>query len=516
MIKKHPSTLQHDQSDCAAAVVSTILKTYKQEYSIMKIREFIGTDMYGTTVKGIVHGLEKLKFNVKAVRVNLEDFDKGISLPAILQVKTVTGENHFIVLHKILKNHKFIIDDPSFGNKKIELEELEKIYLGIDIFMVPKSDFEAKKDKSGSMFNIFKQLILPQKKLFITVIFASVLLSLLGIFSSIFSKILMDEIIPYRLKNTLYVFILVFGIVSIIQTVLSAFRQHILLFLSRKVDIPVLMGYYDHIIHLPYTFFSSRRIGDIITRFQDAMTIKDIFTSVSISLILDIGLSIISTIVLININAKLFLILFVMVVVNIILIYIFKKPYKEINKRQMEAGSVLSSQLIESMQNINTVKALNDEDNQLEKLENRFISSLKITYDEGVLSNIQNSISSVTNTLGGLLFMGIGALFIIEGKMTIGDLLVFQSISQYFTEPVQNLVGLQLTLQESSIAMSRLNELMDLKREDEEKEYSLKDIDLKEDITFDNISFAYGSRANLLNNFSLKIKQGEKFAFPEL
>lgn len=109
--------------------------------------------------------------------------------------------------------------------------------------------------------------------------------------------------------------------------------------------------------------------------------------------------------------------------------------------------------------------------------------------------------------------MGTGALFIIDGKMTIGDLLVFQSISQYFTEPVKNLVSLQLTFQESSIAISRLNELMDLTREDEDKEYSIKDIDLKKDIIFENVSFAYGSRPNLLDNFDLKINKGEKFAF---
>ncbi|MFM1572518.1 peptidase domain-containing ABC transporter [Helcococcus ovis] len=513
ILKRYHSTLQHDQSDCAAAVVSTIIKTYGLELSIMKIREIIGTDMYGTTVKGVVYGLEKLNFSVKAVRFKLSDLNKKVTLPAILQVKTLSGENHFIVLHKILRNNKFLIDDPAIGLKKINNEELEKIFLGIAIFMIPKSDFEVKKDKSGSMFNIFKQLILPQKKLFITIILTSLLLSIFGIFSSIFSKILMDEIIPYKLKNTLFIFLFVFGLISILQTMLSAFRKHILLFLSRKVDIPVLMGYYNHIIHLPYTFFSSRKTGDIITRFQDAMTIKNIFTSVSISLILDIGLSLISTIVLININLKLFLILFVMVLINIILIYIFKKPYKEINKKQMEAGAVLNSQLIESLQNVNTVKALNDEENQLEKLEYKFVNTLKIAYEEGVLSNIQGSISSLINTLGGIIFMAVGALFIIDGKMSIGDLLVFQSISQYFTEPIQNLVGLQLTFQESSIAINRLNELMDLKREDENIEHKIKNIDLKKDINFDDLSFAYGSRPNLLNNFNLNIKQGEKFAF---
>lgn len=191
--------------------------------------------MYGTIVKGILHGLEKEKFDVKTVRVELEDFNNQITLPAILQVKTKSGENHFIVLHKVLRNKGFIIDDPAIGLKRIDYKDLENIFQGIAIFMAPKSDFKVEKDKSGLMFNIFKQLIPPQKKIFITVIFASAMLSILGIFLSIFSKILMGEIIPYRLKNTLYIFLIVFGIVSILETILSAFRQHILLFYQEKL-----------------------------------------------------------------------------------------------------------------------------------------------------------------------------------------------------------------------------------------------------------------------------------------
>ena len=83
LFKKYPCTMQHDASDCGAAVISTILTYYKCDMSIMKIREIIGTDMYGTSVKGIVEGLEKLKFNVKAIRVELADVTKDITLPAI-------------------------------------------------------------------------------------------------------------------------------------------------------------------------------------------------------------------------------------------------------------------------------------------------------------------------------------------------------------------------------------------------------------------------------------------------
>lgn len=505
--------MQHDQSDCAAAVVSTVLLSYKKELSIMKIREIIGTDMYGTTVSGIVSGLEKLNFTVKAVRVAQEDLTSKLTFPAILQIKNDLGQNHFVVLHHIKRNGKFLVADPARGMLKMSRDEIEAVYQGIALFMVPNSDFEKGKLKEKGLLELFGTLIFSQKGLVATVILASFILSIIGILSSLFSKIIMDEVIPYGLKNSLYLFLIVFGIVSFLQSLLSAFRQHILLFLSRKIDIPVLMGYYDHIIHLPYSFFGSRRVGDVLTRFQDAMTIKNVFTSVSISLVMDITLSVISAVVLWSINQSLFLILVLMVVVNIILIYCFKKPYKKINQEQMEANGLLNSQLIESIRNIDTIKSQHDEEQRLNKIEEKFVHTLEIGYKEGVLQNVQSTVSSMASTIGGILFMGVGALFIIDGKMTIGDLLVFQTLSQYFTEPVQNLVGLQLTFQEVQVAVSRLQELMEVDREDNDLDHSVKNFSLKDDITFNHVTFAYGSRPPVIKGFDLTIKQGEKIAF---
>lgn len=124
MLKKYPCTMQHDQSDCAAAVVSTVLLSYKKELSIMKIREIIGTDMYGTTVSGIVSGLNKLNFTVKAVRVALEDLTPKLTFPAILQVKNDLGKNHFVVLYSIKRNSKFYVADPASGIRKMSSDEL--------------------------------------------------------------------------------------------------------------------------------------------------------------------------------------------------------------------------------------------------------------------------------------------------------------------------------------------------------------------------------------------------------
>ncbi|SFO01639.1 cysteine peptidase family C39 domain-containing protein [Proteiniclasticum ruminis] len=103
LVKKWPNIIQHDESDCAAAAISTVLLTYGKESTIMKIREVIGTDAYGTTVKGIVDGLEKLHFHAKAVRTTVDELTPELTYPAIAQVKTQQGVNHFVVIHKMKK-----------------------------------------------------------------------------------------------------------------------------------------------------------------------------------------------------------------------------------------------------------------------------------------------------------------------------------------------------------------------------------------------------------------------------
>ena len=126
MIKKRlPCVLQHDAADCGAAAIATVLLFYKCEMSIAKIREIIGTEMYGTSMKGVLDGLRKFGFEAKGGRVCLDDMDKSTTLPAIARIRTPEGLNHFVVIHKVTNNF-LIIADSAQGLKKIERLEFEK------------------------------------------------------------------------------------------------------------------------------------------------------------------------------------------------------------------------------------------------------------------------------------------------------------------------------------------------------------------------------------------------------
>ena len=503
---------QHDITDCAAACLATICMYYKKEITITKLRDTLGTDIKGTTLLGLEDGAKKLGFDTKAIRVDKEGFKSKYTLPAIAHVITKEGLSHFVIVHKI-KKEEVIILDPAKGKEKVNIDEFFESFDGVLLLLVPNNQFNPGKIKGQGILNKFIQLLLPQKSLFIYSIIASVILTVLGIASSFFNKILMDEILPYSLKNQLNIFVIGFLVLGITQIGLGAIRQHMLLYLSQKIDIPLLLGYFKHVYKLPMKFFATRKVGDILTRFSDAFTIKNILTSVSLSLIMDIVLAIASASILYVMNQTLFIVILVLTLVSAALIYIFKHPYKKINMEQMEAGARLNSHIIESLKGIETIKVHAAEEKSIEKLENEYIRNLKIAFKEGVLSNIQGSISGAVSTIGNLVLMYIGARMIMDGDITLGSLMAFTTLSGYFMDPIGRLISLQLSIQEASISLKRISEIYEVEKEQLEEDFDKVKLEkIDGDIELNNITFRYGSRSPVLKNVSIKIPKGKKVA----
>lgn len=386
------------------------------------------------------------------------------------------------------------------------------------LLLSPNQDFTGGKLKGTKVFQRYIRLLLPHKKLFVYTIIASLLITLLGIVSSIFNNIIYDEILPYQQKDVLKIMLFVFLGISLTSTIVSFVRQWILIHLSMKIDIPLMLGYFEHIYKLPMKFFASRRTGDITTRFSDAFTIKDIFTNIALSLIMDISMAVITGVILFQMNPKLFAIILFMTVISILLVFIFKQPYKKINEEQMQQASILNSEIIEGLRSVETIKGNANEDVTLEGIEKEYIKSLRISYKEGMLSNIQSTISGVISGLGNLVLLYVGISQVINGDLTLGSYMAFTTLAEYFMEPVSNLVSLQLSIQEANISMRRISEILDYEREivmdegsDENNLY--QEIDkIDGEINVSNVTFAYGNRKPALQNVSFTIPKGKKVA----
>ena len=504
---------QHDATDCAAACLAMICLHYKKETTITGLRDMMGTDLKGTNLLGLSKCAEQLGFTTQAVRVDREAFKSKFTLPAIANVITKEGLTHFVVIFKITDKH-VVVGDPARDLIRIDIDEFYQNFTGALLLLIPNQAFATGRVRGQKVFERYLRLLLPQKKLFFYGILASFLITVLGILSSLFNNIIYDEILPYRQEDVLRMMMLVFLGVSLTQVTVSFVREWMMLHLSLKIDIPLMLGYFEHIYHFPMKFFAARKTGDITTRFSDAFTIKNVFTNIALTLVMDVGMTLVTGIILFQMNAELFLIILFMTIVSILLVFIFKQPYKKINEEQMQQSSVLNSQIIEGLRAVETIKGNANEDVELDNIEKEYIRSLRIGYKESMLSNVQGTISGVISQVGNLVLMYFGIIQVIRGDITLGSMMAFMTLAGYFTDPVSRLVGLQLTIQEANISMKRLSEILDYEREQEETaEECYQEVEkINGDIEFRNVTFRYGNRKQVLSDVSFTIPKGKKVA----
>lgn len=520
---KYYCVKQHDTTDCGAACLATISKQNGYKISISKIREIAGTDRQGTNVYGIIQAAERLGFSAKGVKGDAEAFFSEFPLPCIAHVLVDGGMMHYVVIHKITKK-QVIIADPARGIVKLTPEEFfgqvrkegrppTYQWSGILVLLVKSNTFH-KGDETQGLFERFLHLLFPQKKLLAHIFVASLLYTVFGILAAFYFQELVDSVLPDGLRQTLFTLSVGVILLNIFRVLLSAFRSHLLLYLSQKLDIALLLGYYRHVLSLPMNFFGTRKVGEIISRFTDASKVRDAISGATLTIMIDTFMAVAGAIILYMQNATMFAIAFLMVVLYGVIVIVFNKQFKKLNEKEMEDNAQLTSYLVESLNGIQTVKAYNAERKVNQETESKFVKLLKSVFSLCMTENIQSSLKTTIELIGGVIILWIGGIQVIQGNMTMGQLITFNSLLAYFLDPVKNLINLQPQMQTAVVAAERLGEILDLEAEKDEVENRKMNPDsLAGDIEFQNLDFRYGTRRLVLEDINLHIKQGEKVAF---
>lgn len=508
---KYYCVKQHDITDCGAACLATISKQYGLNLSISKIREVAGTDRQGTNAYGMIKAAEQLGFTAKGVKGNQDAFFTDFPLPAIAHVVVDGSLLHYVVVHKITKK-KIIIADPGKGIVKYTPEEFFKIWTRVLIILVPTSKFKKGNENQGILSRFFS-LMLPQKRLLINIFLSSIMITIFGILASFYFRFIMDDIVPNSTRKTLIA--LSIGVIAlyIFKAILETFRNHLMLYLGQKLDIPLILGYYEHVLGLPMNFFGTRKVGEIVSRFTDASKIRDAISSATLTIMIDSLMAIVGGAVLFAQNRTLFAISVIVVVLYGIIVLAFNKPVKKINEKQMENNAQVTSYLVETLNGIETVKAFHAEDKAQAKTDKLFVKLLKSVFKGGMIMNAQQTLTNIVSTIGGTIILWVGVVNVLNGNMTLGSLITFNALLAYFLDPVKNLINLQPTMQTAIVAAERLGEILDLELEKVQNERrTLAPTSLNLPIRIENLDFRYGTRRLVLENINMTINAGEKIA----
>lgn len=502
------SILQHDETDCAAACLAMILLHFGKEVPLRKIRNIAGTDEDGTSAFGVLKAAEFYGLSVKSL-VSPEKNLSEIPFPAVLHL-TIDNMEHYVVLEG-KKGASYLIQDPASGSVKITEEELYKLWTGIFFIFAPTVSFKKEKDKS-SFFN-FVSLLQPYKKTVIRVLLASIMLSIFGIFMSFYFRFLIDEVLYSQIKTTLNLCSLCYFIVILFQVVMEYCRNQLILYLGAKIDVTLTSDFFYHLLFLPMKFFSTRKTGEILSRLNDVATIRNAVSSSTLSVVIDSVMIVIGGTFLIKLGTTLAIIIIIPVLISAITVWLLKKSFHRKIKEQAILQAEKNAAIYESINGISTIKALSTEKKAFERCEEFIVESGEKHIQLGCLENSQNLIQEFVSACGTLAVYWIGSFLIFDGKITLGQLISFSILSNFFLSPLTRLLTMQAYWQEVFVSSERLSDIFDENEENIEDEQKDRVKSLKGDIEFQDVAFSYGTRGTTIKNISLKIPYGKKVAF---
>ena len=497
---------QRDITDCGAACLASISAYYNLSLPVARIRQLAGTDKKGTNVLGLIEAAGKMGFLAKGVRGEWDSLFR-IPKPAIAHIIVKEVLQHYVVLIKTTEKYIEIMD-PADGNiHKVTHEEFKKQWTGVLVLIAPGEKFEVRNEKVSAATR-FWQLIKPNRSILLQSLIGALVFSVLGLSMSIYVGKLVDNVLPGGNMNLLNLLGFAMIIIIILRLLLSFFQTIFVLKTGQKMDATLILGYYQHLLKLPQSFFDNMRTGEIISRIGDAVKIRVFINEVSINFILNIFILIVSFTLMFTFFWKLALIMLIVVPLYVLIYYISNRLNKKVQRKVMERAADLEAQLVESLNSAGTIKRFGLEDFSNLKTETRFVSLLEIIYKSGLNGIFSSSSTSLISQLITILVLWVGAGYAIGSQITPGELLSFYSVVGYFTGPITSIIGFNRTLQDAGIAADRLFEIFDLEIEDEANKIELKP-DMVNDIHFENVKFRYGTRVDVFDSLNLTIKKGD-------
>ena len=510
--KKHYRS-QMDQKDCGVASLAMVFGYFGSYYSLARLRELAKTTINGTTALGLVKAAETLGFEPQAIQADMTLFDSpNLIFPFVVHVlKDKELFHYYVVTGKDKQNIHIADPDPEVRLTKLSRERFEEEWTGTTIFVAPSPNYRPHKDKNQSLTS-FLPILINQKGLLTNIILATVLVTLINIVGSYYLQSIIDTYVPNQMSSTLSIISICLVIVYALQQILSFAQDYLLIILGQRLSIDVILSYIKHIFNLPMSFFATRRTGEIVSRFTDANSIIDALASTTISIFLDISMMLIISIILFLQNSNLFFISLLGLPIYALIIIAFMKPFEKMNRDTMEANATLSSSVIEDINGIETIKSLVSEKTCYQKLDREFVDYLKRSFTYSRAESQQKALKKFAQLLLNVCVLWMGANFVMDGKMSLGQLITYNTLLYYFTNPLENIINLQTKLQTAQVANSRLNEVYRVKSEFEGQKM-VEDLSMVQgDLTFKGIHYKYDYGQDILSDINLNIKQGSKIA----
>ena len=505
--RRVPELIQTSAVECGAACLAMILGYYGRKTSIAEIRESCGVGRDGLSALRMVQAARSYGLRVRTISLRVNDF-RFVHLPAIIHWQF----NHFLVLERWSPSFVDVVD-PASGRERLTAQEFDAGFTGIVILLEPGTQFDPHTTApSISLRTYLVQYVKQTPFVFLQIILASLLLQVFGLALPLFTKVLVDRIIPFRMMNILSLLGVGLLIVLLAQLVTMLIRATLLIYLQAHIDASTTSSFFEHLLTLPLRFFQQRSSGDILARMASNTTIRDLVSNELVATLLDGSMVITYLFILLSQSLVFAAIALLIGIPQVILLVGTGGPVRRLARRELDAIGESQGYVTEMLTGVTTLKAAGAEQKAFQHWSNLFFTQLNLSVRLNYMTSVIGTATSALSILAPLALLWIGAIEVLNGSMQVGTMLALSALAGEFLIPLTSLASSGQQLQVVRSHLERLADVMGA-----EPEQNVQGVQqpprLTGQVTLKQVSFQYDPTGpKVLKDIDIQIEPGERIA----
>jgi len=518
MFRRFPHYMQLDAMDCGPTCLRMIAEHFGRHYSLQYLREKSYIDREGVSVLGISEAAESIGLRALPVKLPFEGDDPeqayltDAPLPCIVHWK----QNHFVVLYKLSKNYVWIAD-PAGTKTKLSHRPFLRNWLsdedmGVAILLEPRPEFYEEEGMSATQsdFSFLLGYLKPYRRFFVQLMLGFLLGSIFQLLFPFLTQAIVDTGIQNQDIGFIYLILIAQLALFLGQVTVQVLQNLILLHISTRINVSLISDFLGKLMKLPIGFFDSKMVGDLLQRIADHRRIENFLVNSGLNFLFSLFTLIVFAIVLWIYDFKIFLIFAVASLLYVGWLLIFMRRRRSIDHARFQELSNNQSTLIELIQGMQEIKLQNSSRKRRWLWSDIQARLFRANLRALKLEQTQETGASFITQLKDILITFLTAKLVIEGEITLGMMLAVQFIIGQLNLPLQRLITFLRTAQDARISLERLQEVQDLKTEEEEHPHQLSQLPAIKTLRLEEVTFRYNQLSEpVLHDISLEIPEGK-------
>lgn len=426
----------------------------------------------------------------------------GLPLPAI-----ATDRHGGFFLLAAVKGTDVLIKRPGIPAERISVSDVAAMCSGDIVLVTTRLE-----GKAAGRFDIswFIPALVKYRALIGEVLVASLVLQVFALVSPLIFQAVIDKVLVHQGLTTLDVLAVALFAVACFEALLAALRAHMFAHTTNRVDVELGAKLYNHMLNLPLAYFETRRVGDSIARVRALDSIREFLTSSSVTLVIDLLFTVIFLAVMWFYSPWLFAVVLVTIAVYVIICLVLTPVLRTRIDERFRRGAESQAFLVESVSGIQTLKASAIEPQMQQRWDRLLAGYVQSSFQAAKIGIWGGQAIQWVSKVSSVIILYAGAKLVMEGKLTVGELVAFNMLAGRVAEPVLRLAGLWQQFQEARVGLDRLGDILNSPVEASFKPSRSALPAISGDIRFDKVGFRYtpGGR-EILKQLDLRVTAGE-------